>query len=158
MKNKLLVGISILLLFFISLTIIFMIRANRPIAQAEKEAVAIAKKHSTLKEVDKFYWYNREKTYYTVAGRDKKENPIFVVIPKDGGSLKTINQADGLTEYEAIQVVTKKGQPYKMTRVNFGMLKNEPIWEILAEKEDGSLCYYSVSFDSGRIVTTVENV
>lgn len=158
MKKNILVGLSIFLLFFISLTIIFIVRANRPLAQAKREAIAIAEKQTSLKEVDNFYWYNREETFYTVAGRDKDNQQLLVVIPKNGGKIKVIEQSEGLTEYEAIQAVSDKEKHYKMTRVNFGILDNEPIWEILAENENGSLNYYSVSFDSGRIMRTVENV
>lgn len=158
MKQKLLIGLSIILLFFISLSIIFVVRANRPMAKAEKEAIGIALNSSSLTKAEKFYWYNREETIYTVAGLDKDKEAILVVIPQKGKELKTFKQSDGLTETEAINIVSKQGEPGKLLRINFGLLDDNPIWEIVGEDETGALSYYSVSFTTGDIITTVKNV
>lgn len=158
MKQKILMGVSVFLLLFISISIIFVIKAHRPIGQAKKEAVAIAKKHSSLVQADDFYWYNRDETFYTVAGRDKSGAPLLVVVPKKGETINTYKQSDGLTKDEAIAVVTEKGNAHKVTRINFGLLEDEPIWEVLTEDENGAISYYSVSFETGEIITIVKNV
>lgn len=158
MKQKLLIGLSLFLLFFISLSVIFVLRANQPMAKAEKKAIGIALQRSPLKKAEKFYWYNREATIYTVAGRDKSNEEILVVVPQKGKTLRLFKQADGLSEQEALKVVSNKVESGKLLRINFGLLNEEPIWEVVGEDDTGAVSYYSVSFATGDIITTVKNV
>ncbi|QIL46505.1 DUF5590 domain-containing protein [Vagococcus coleopterorum] len=158
MKNKILAGTSLFLLFFICLSLIFLIRSNRPMEQAQSEAEAIAKKQAGVEKTDKFYWYNRDETYFTILGRDKDGEQLLVVIPKTGDPVTVVKQKDGLSEFDAVQVVAKEMKPHKMTRINFGILDNQPIWEIVAANEKGELSYYSVDFKTGSIVKTIKNV
>lgn len=46
--------------------------ANHPRAAAQKQATAMAKKYAGLKSTSGFYIYNRDQTYYTVAGKMRR--------------------------------------------------------------------------------------
>ena len=49
-----------------------------------KEATAIAKTSANLETVDKFYWFTRKNTYFTLTGKNDKGTEIIVIVPKSG--------------------------------------------------------------------------
>ena len=60
-------------------------------AQA-KEATAIAKTSANLETVDKFYWFTRKNTYFTLTGKNDKGTEIIVIVPKSGEKVTVLNQ------------------------------------------------------------------
>lgn len=59
--------------------------------QARNEAIEIAQKYTDLKEVDQFYWFNRQASSFSLVGTDDKENKIVVIIPKSGEKVSVLN-------------------------------------------------------------------
>ena len=99
--NRWLLGIvAFLLIIIVAATMIF-IRSNRPMQQAKREAVQMAEKYADLKTVDQFYWFNRDKTYFTVTGESNSGEAIIVIVPESGEKIRVLNQKDGLTEQQA---------------------------------------------------------
>lgn len=65
---------------------------NHPKNESQQQAVALAKKYAHLKQADDFYIYNREQTYYTVTGKNQKNQSILVLIAKKGGNIRILKQ------------------------------------------------------------------
>lgn len=158
MRKNILIGISFVLVTFIFTTIVFVIRGNRPMVQAKKEAITIASKHADLKSVDKFYWFTRKETTFTLVGKNAKNEGIIVFIPEDGSELTVCSQADGITENEALKVVADEIKPHRLLKVSLGLVENDPTWEVMTEDEDGVISYYLVDFGIGKIIGSMTDV
>lgn len=154
--TKILLGVVIFLLAIIVFGIIFYLRANQPYTQAKREAVSIAEKYAKVDSVDEFYWYSREKTYFTVIGETSDNQNVIVVVPKSGDKVKIYDPNDGITANDAKQLVAKNHQNQTFRKINFGMYKNQPIWEVISDLNNGDLAYTLVSFSSGKEIKTVQ--
>lgn len=84
---------------------------NHPRAVAKRQAVQIAKKYAGLKKENAFYIYNREKTYYTVAGTNNKNQHILVIVPQKGGRVRVVKQSKGITKNQALTRVWQREKP-----------------------------------------------
>lgn len=158
MRKKILIGISLVLATLIFSSIFFFVRANRPMSRAKKEAIEIAREHTDIDRVDRFYWYTRGDSYFTLVGTDDKEQEIIVIIPQSGDKVTVLNQADGLSEEEALQKVYETENPSKVIKMNLGMHEGQPTWEVVAENEANGLDYYLVDFKTGEIVNSIKNI
>ena len=69
--------ILIILIFLVGWSIYAV--GNHPKAEAERQATTIAKRYANLKTRTGFYIYNRENTYYTVAGKNNKGQRIMAI-------------------------------------------------------------------------------
>lgn len=160
MKHKRIIKyiVSVVIFLVIALGIIILIKANQPYARAKKEAVALAEKYAKLEHADEFYWYSREHSYFSVVGTDAKGTEIVVIIPQSGEKITVLNQKDGINRSQAIKTITDQKHPYKILKVTLGMEKDEPVWEVSTENEQGELSYYILSFETGEIKKETENI
>jgi uncharacterized protein YpmB len=143
--NRWLLGIvAFLLIIIVAVTMIF-IRSNRPMQQAKREAVQMAEKYADLKTVDHFYWFNREKTYFTVTGENNTGESIIVIVPKSGEKVRVLNQKDGLTD-----LIFEKA--------NLGIYQDKTAWEITAKDEKGAIFYYLLSFNDGKQIKVIKEI
>ncbi len=126
--------------------------------QAEKEATEIAKKYADLKEVDRFYWFTRKKTYFSLTGKNDKGQEIAVVIPKSGEKVKVLAQKDGLTEDEAKRKIADAHPDIQVEKAALGMYDDQVVWEITGKKQSGQLNYYLIAFDTGKEVKTIADI
>lgn len=158
MKKKILIGINLVLATLIFTSIFFFLRANRPMSRAKKEAFEIAKQYTDLETVDRFYWYTREESYFTLVGNDTKDQAIIVIIPKSGKKVTVLNQVDGLTEDDVLKKIYQQENVSKVTKMNLGIHEGLPTWEVVAENDNSGLDYYLIDFKSGEIVSSINNI
>lgn len=154
-------GLVTLILVLLALIVGFvtvMYRSNRPYAQAEEEATAIAKKYTDLTKVSDFYWFTRDETYFSLLGADKKGNEIAVIVPKDGNKVTVLNQKDGLSELAAMQNVAKAYPKEKVKQAKLGIYKEAPVWEVTTTSDSGKVNYVLVSFDKGEEIKKVSDI
>lgn len=137
---------------------ILFINARQPMNQAKKEAVAIAKEHTSLSTVDKFYWFTRKETFFSIVGKDDTGKEIVVIIPKSGETARQLNQADGLTEAVARQLVKERYSQTIIEKASLGIYNDQPVWEIVAENQDQTLTYYLLAFENGEEVNIIQNL
>ncbi|MGM0124939.1 hypothetical protein IGI37_002333 [Enterococcus sp. AZ194] len=150
------ISVIAILLTVIVLTSIFYIRSNRPMAQAKAEAVEIAEKYAHVKTVDKFYWFTRKETYFSVLGNDDKNQAVAVIISKSGDTVKVVNQKDGLSEQQAEQVVLSEHPGESVLKRNLGLYEKEPAWEIVTKNGQDELAYYLISFSDGKELNVIK--
>lgn len=158
LKNKVLASLSLVLAIFIFCSIFFLVRANRPMYRAKKEAIGIAEELTDLKKVDKFYWYTREKTYFTLMGTTAKEEQIIVIVPQDGEKVTVLDQKSGLSENDVLTKIIEAENPNKIVKINLGMIDDLPTWEVVAQNENNGMDYYLVDFESGKVIDIIKNV
>ncbi|GAA3013976.1 DUF5590 domain-containing protein [Tetragenococcus solitarius] len=153
--------ISMVLLFIIFFSIIFYIRASRPMRQAKQEAVEIAEKYANIDTVDDFYWFTREKTYFTVMGKDESGRDLAVIIPKAGNKVTVEQQDDGLSEQEAKQTVLQNHKNETVEKASLGMVDNKPVWEIVTTGDNDDAKdsnYYLLQFEDGKEVKALRDI
>ena len=94
-RVMILLGAIVFLLIVIIFSSIFYIRSTRPMRQARNEAIEIAQKYTDLKEVDQFYWFNRQASSFSLVGTDDKdasgELHYYLLGFKDGKEINAIN-------------------------------------------------------------------
>ena len=158
MKNKFLLIFSTIVLIIVSSLIIFFIRANRPYARARIEAIEIAEKHADLKETERFYWFVRDTTSFSLFGKNQHGEKIIVVIPQSGEKVNVIAQKDGLSEADAVKTLGAKEAVDQYEKINFGLVDQRLAWEIVTKNEDQTLNYFLIDFKTGEIFNTIKNV
>lgn len=156
--NRWLLGIvTFLLIIIVAATMIF-IRSNRPIQQAKKETVQMAEKYADLKTVDQFYWFNREKTYFTVTGENNNGEGIIVIVPKSGEKIRILNQKDGLNEGQAEKQFESEHPDLLFEKATLGIYRDQTAWEVTAKDDQGAIYYYLLAFNDGKELKVIKNI
>ena len=157
-RVMILLGAIVFLLIVIIFSSIFYIRSTRPMRQARNEAIEIAQKYTDLKEVDQFYWFNRQASSFSLVGTDDKENKIVVIIPKSGEKVSVFKQSDGLTEEAARQLVAEQHPEETIQKATLGLFKEQAAWEIMTKDASGELHYYLLGFKDGKEINAINNI
>jgi len=133
-------------------------RAQKPMMQAQNEAIVIAKKEANIQEVEDFYWYNGSETYFTVAGTDNKNEELYVIIKKNGGHTTILNTQQVVTESEAKSITQADKAPKVILEARLGIENDEPVWEVTYKNDNETIGYYLISALTGKWVRDIENI
>ncbi len=148
--------ILIILIFLVGWSIYAV--GNHPKAEAERQATTIAKRYANLKTRTGFYIYNRENTYYTVAGKNNKGQRILVIVPQKNGSVRVVKQSTGLTEQQALAQVKSNEHPKRVLKAVPGIFNDKVVWEVTYLNSKGNLCYDLINFKTGSYVQQINNL
>lgn len=148
------VVMSVVLVFSMALLSI----SQDPIKKAKKETIAIAEEAAGLVTVSDFYWYNRDKTYFSVFGLNEADKEIMVIVAKDGGKTLILNQDEFITEQQAKKLTREDKGSVDILEARIGLEGDIPIWEISYKEENGRLGYYVLTAKSGKWVSDIENI
>lgn len=148
--------ILIILIFLVGWSIYAV--GNHPKAEAERQATTIAKRYANLKTRTDFYIYNRENTYYTVAGKNNKGQRILVIVPQKNGSVRVVKQSTGLTEQQALAQVKSNEHPKRVLKAVPGVFNDKVVWEVTYLNSKGNLCYDLINFKTGSYVQQINNL
>lgn len=148
--------ILIILIFLVGWSICAV--GNHPKAEAERQATTIAKRYANLKTRTDFYIYNRENTYYTVAGKNNKGQRILVIVPQKNGSVRVVKQSTGLTEQQALAQVKSNEHPKRVLKAVPGIFNDKVVWEVTYLNSKGNLCYDLINFKTGSYVQQINNL
>ncbi|MBD7895737.1 DUF5590 domain-containing protein [Limosilactobacillus sp. Sa3CUN2] len=152
-RNLLIVIVAIIVIMGI-----FYLISNQPRSAARRQTVSIAKKYAHLKDPGSFYIYNRESTYYTIAGKNDKDQPLLVVVPQHGGNVRVLKQNSGLTAQQVIQQVRQDHNPQKVLKAAPGVFNDKVVWEVTYRNQKGQLCYELVNFKTGKVIQSINNL
>lgn len=148
--------ILIILIFLVGWSIYAV--GNHPKAEAERQATTIAKRYANLKTRTDFYIYNRENTYYTIAGKNNKGQRILVIVPQKNGSVRVVKQSTGLTEQQALAQVKSNEHPKRVLKAVPGIFNDKVVWEVTYLNSKGNLCYDLINFKTGSYVQQINNL
>lgn len=148
--------ILIILIFLVGWSIYAV--GNHPKVEAERQATTIAKRYANLKTRTDFYIYNRENTYYTVAGKNNKGQRILVIVPQKNGSVWVVKQSTGLTEQQALAQVKSNEHPKRVLKAVPGIFNDKVVWEVTYLNSKGNLCYDLINFKTGSYVQQINNL
>ncbi len=126
--------------------------------QAEAETIELASRRADLVEAKDFYWFNGDETYFTITGNNSQDTGIIVIVEQDGGAIEVVEQANAMTEHEAITQTIERENPEKTLEARIGMHKGRPVWEVSFRLENGSIGYTMFSLTSGEWIRTIKNI
>ena len=155
LKKTIVLGTIIIFIFSL---FAFYSYVKAPQKQAQRQAYALAKKYAHVTKPTAFYWYNRDKTYFTVAGTNNEKEKVYVIISKKGNKINIYAQNKGITATKAQSIVTKLRKPKKIFKVALGLKDNEVVWEVSYRNAYNRLCYDLISFKDGTILKTIQNI
>lgn len=158
MKKGILITLAVVMSVVLVFSITLLMISQDPIKKAEKETVAIAKETAGLETATDFYWYNREKTYFSVAGLNEADEEMMVIVAKDGGDTIILNQDEFITEQQAKEMTREDKGSVEILEARIGLEGAMPIWEISYKQENGRLGYYVLTAKSGKWVSDIENI
>lgn len=159
-EKKTVVGLFISIVVLLVIILIFSlvyIRASRPMRQARNEAVELANKHVSLKSVDRFYWFTREETYFSLMAEDEKGKEIVVIIPKSGQEILILNQNEGITEKKAKSIIQKTFPNETVKKVTLGVYQEQVVWEVMTKVSDEE-CYHLLDFNDGNLIKSIPTI
>lgn len=131
---------------------------NQPRNAARRQTVSMAERYAHLKDPGRFYIYNRESTYYTIAGRNQKNQPILVIVPQHGGNLRVLKQNAGISEANVRAMTQTNRHPSKILKIVPGIFNDKVVWEVTYTNHKGKLCYDLVNFKTGHYVQQINNL
>lgn len=158
MKKGILITSAIVMSVILVCSITLLLISQDPIKKAEKETIAIAKESAGLVKATDFYWYNRDKTYFSVSGVNESDEEIMVIVAKDGGATTVLNQDEFITEQQAKALTREDKGVVDILEARIGLDGETPIWEISYKQENGRLGYYVLTAKSGKWVSDIENI
>lgn len=148
----------IAMLLFIAAVTSILNKSLGPLKQAKAETVSIAQKEASLAEVDDFFWYNGDETYFTVTGKDKDSKKIIFLLKQAGGSFEVIEQEGSLSKSEAIKKVRELENPEHILEARIGKHKGLAVWEVSFRQENGKIAYTMLSLETGEWLRTIKNI
>ncbi|MGX7025983.1 cell wall elongation regulator TseB-like domain-containing protein [Vagococcus hydrophili] len=157
-RNRQLKIITVSLILFLVLIGIILFQSSSPMRKAKGQAIKISEEVANITEVKDFYWFTRDKTYFTVVGLNDKNEAKIVLLPQDGSEALVMNEKDGINADDAIQVVLDTKETKKIKKVSLGMYDKKPVWEVVATAKDNSLTYYLVDFKEGKITNKMTDL
>lgn len=156
--KKVLTSILVLMLVLIFTVSLILTRSLSPYNQAKAEATELATRKADLRDVEDFYWFNGNETYFTITGLNSEGASIVAIIQQDGGEVKVLNEEDTISKERAIQLAVQREMPLKILEARIGQYQDKPIWEVSFQEENGSIGYATFSLTSGEWVRTVKNI
>lgn len=156
--KKIFTTILILMLLLIFSVTFIVTRSLSPYNQAKSETIEVAGRRANLEEVEDFYWYNGTETYFTVTGKNNENTPIIIVVQQNGGAIEVLKQEDSISEQTAIKQTIDRENPHKILEARIGKEKEQLIWEVSFELENGSIGYSTFSLTTGEWIRTIKNI
>ncbi|SEK36765.1 Uncharacterized protein YpmB [Carnobacterium iners] len=156
--KKGLISLLVIVLGVIIFSIFIYMKSRQPFMQARDEAINIAKESTDLVTVEKFYWYNNKKSYFSVSGMNEKEEPIIVIVEQDGGKVVVLNPGEFISESVAKKIATTELKPKQILETRIGLEEGVPVWEVTYEQDNGKLGYYILSAKEGNWLKDIKNI
>ena len=157
-RNKKLMVLMIIILIFVLLWGVYMV-AQIPYHEAKNETFQMAKKYAKVENINNFYIYNRNQTYYTIQGKNNNGQEVYVVIPKKGNRVDIFAKNKGISAIKANTIVKQNEAPKKIIHTVFGMKDDKtPLWEVAYLNKNNELCYAQISFKSGKVLQVLNDL
>ncbi|OCA90331.1 hypothetical protein A8F94_00025 [Bacillus sp. FJAT-27225] len=157
--KKIILFLLLFLLVAIGLSAWIYSNAIESVKAVEKKVVPLAKEKAGIERHSRFQLYNGfDKTTYVIEGKNNKGEEIIAWFPENSEKVTVRKISDGVSEKEAIRIVTEEMKPSEIHSIKLGMYKNIPIWEVSYSIGNDQLNYYLVNFDTGEYVTKILNL
>ncbi|WP_234984629.1 cell wall elongation regulator TseB-like domain-containing protein [Pilibacter termitis] len=152
-REQILLGILILLIVGVLSAVLILVSATSPMKKAENQAANVAKSYANVENVDHFYAFTRKETYFTVVGKNDKNEEVAVIVPKESDKVTVVPMKDGVAQGQAEATVLDRHKDVsKIRKANLGMFDGKVVWEVVGETAKGKITYYLLDFKDGADV------
>lgn len=156
--EKVLIAVLIVLVLVLIFAFGTFNRSLAPFHQKEARFEQLARKQKYVKKTDRFYWFTRKKTYYTVSGETKDGQAKLIVFDAKKKVVADLNVKDGLDRNQVLKMFNEEHPKIVIDRLNFGMYDETPVWEITSKNTQGTFDYYLFSFKDGQELKVVKDI
>ena len=158
MKSRTIGILTVLLIIIFLIAARIYYNTQQSFLDKKQEAIQLIKDTVSLTKVDKFYWFNTQETYYSLAGTDENGEAVYVIVSPDTKQITTLKQSQVVNEQDARSITVQDKNPKEVLEARLGMLNNEPVWEISYKMQNNALGYYYIAAKTGQWVKDVENI
>lgn len=156
-RRSVLMIVCALLIVFLGATRLFYV-SQKPKLQAKDEAVSIAAEYVQFAKITDFYWFNTEKTFYSVAGVTENGQKLYAIVSPDTKEVTILQQDAVVNEQEARSIAKEAKHTDLILEARLGMLEKEPVWEINYRMPNHRIGYYYISAKTGKWIKDIENI
>lgn len=152
MKNWIIFISVFILSLALVISVLVIWKSDAPFNEIETKAEELALSSDTLAAVSDSYVYNGNKPYVTVFGEDKDGNKkaLFVPINLEEKAIQEVNLKDGITEEQALSVLSKEEEVKEILHTKLGYEEVGPVWEITYKNKSDKLNYVYILFEDGQ--------
>ncbi|WP_064091430.1 cell wall elongation regulator TseB-like domain-containing protein [Rossellomorea aquimaris] len=158
MKKWLTIITILLLIVFVSASVILYKVARSPLNKDMEQAMERVKEETSIVNVENTSFYNGSKPYVVITGKDDKGEKAIAFVPNKNGKIIEEKWADGITKNEAINKLNDEKQPKELLSIRLGHESVGPVWEITYLDKNDHLNYYYILFSNGEWWRKIENL
>lgn len=155
-RTVLLLVCTLLLLFLVAARVFYV--SQEPKLKAKDVALQIASEQVQLATVTDFYWFNTQKTYYSLAGVTNEGQNVYVIVSPETNAVTILQQEAVVNEQEARSITKQAKDTDLILEARLGMLEEEPVWEVNYRMTNGRIGYYYISARTGQWLKDIENI
>lgn len=150
--------ISALILVIIGIVVVFQI-ALSPAKSAQNTYTAIAKANG-IAQTNTFLVSKRAKVYYSVLGKNSKQQNIAVIMQANNKKFKPVvlKMANGLSDYQVRSLVQQRYNPRKVYSVALTIYEGAPAWDVSYLDQKHNLSYATIQFTNGKQLKLIQNL
>lgn len=154
MKKIFLVCLGVLLTLVISV-IAFFNTSLAPIEQARQMAIQLVSQEQLIQQVEEFYWYTGETQTYSLVGKNKQSEKVYIVIDV-ANVTGDVYQAHEIIERQVIeQKVKDTVSPVVIKKTTLGIEANQVVWEVMYTL-NRQLNYSVFDAKSGQLIREIK--
>ncbi|MCP1639040.1 cell wall elongation regulator TseB-like domain-containing protein [Streptococcus gallinaceus] len=139
--------LGIFILFAACLFSVFFILESsaKPFVTAREKAVQVAKRYVDFGDIKQVDIYNGSETYYSIVGKNSKQEDVFVLVPKQSSDIFVYQTSQGISKEDAEKVAKENGAT-KIEKTVLGHEGGKTIWEVKSVTN-----YYLIEFETGNL-------
>lgn len=137
---------------------LFQIALN-PARKIENKYETLAQKQGLI-EPSNFFSSKRKNVYYSVIGKNKKNQQIAVLMKANDKKAKPIvlKMSAGLAYKDVIKLVKQRYQTQKIYSAGLAMYDGVPVWDISFLDNRHNLSFVTIQFSNGKQLKLIQNL
>lgn len=156
--KKIVIGLVIVMSMLIVGSVLLYRQSTQSFSRAKADTIAFVSERTNLSEVDDFFWFNAEETYFTVTGTNEDGEARIYIVQQQGGQILTLPAESTVSKQQAIQQTREAREPQKILNARIGMLDDTPIWEVSYRNDNDRLGYFVIDLKTGEWIRTIDNI
>ncbi|WP_125703423.1 cell wall elongation regulator TseB-like domain-containing protein [Lacticaseibacillus daqingensis] len=134
------------------------VKSTAPRRAARATAVRIAATQANVTDITNFYWDTQRESYFAVAGKNAKRQPVFVVIREKTKQFHVLRRAAGVSKAQVEARVQADYAPRRITSIGISQRGKKFVWDVGYRTNSGKLGYVTYDFATGNQVAAIRNL
>lgn len=135
-------------IMIVGLSIYIYHNAAKPIADAEKQAIEIAKEHVKINNIIETSFFNGDEPYHVIRAANENDREIIIwVSEKNPDKIIVESAQNGLTKEQVKEYAFSELDIKELKDIRIGMKYNIPVWEITFIDSNNRYSFYYLTFN-----------